>query len=192
MAARGPAPAFACGSGLASGVPGANIAHVSGEIEEPPGLDYPRMVHEALRDVVRQALLQVAEEGLPGEHHFYVSFKTRDPGVRLPPHLLELHPEEMTVILQHQFWDLFVDRDAFSVTLTFGGSRQGITVPFSALTAFADPSVPFGLRFEAPEPEPEGPREAGAPEEAEPAARPEDGAGEDAKVVRFDRFRRKD
>lgn len=169
---------------------------MSGETEEPLGLDYPRMVHEALRDVVRQALLQVAEEGLPGEHHFYLSFKTHDPGVRLPRHLLELHPEEMTVILQRQFWDLFVDRDAFSVTLTFGGPRHPITVPFAALTAFADPSVPFGLRFEAPEAEPEAeePHEdgGGAPAVAGPAGDPAAGAGEGANVVRFDRFRKKD
>lgn len=182
---------------------------MSNEPPEPLGIDYPRLVHEALRDVVRRALAQVAEEGLPGEHHFVLSFKTRHAGVRLPKFLLDLHPEEMTVVLQHQFWDLYVDRDAFSVVLTFGGSRQPISVPFAALTAFADPSVPFGLRFEAPEARMEeteaGETEPAAAGDAGPAALPDGeaspraeaaedaaSAAHDAKVVRFDRFRKKD
>lgn len=163
-------------------------------MNEPPALDYPRLVHDALRDVVRRAMAQVAEEGLPGEHHFVLAFKTGEAGVRVPPFLRDLHPEEMTVVLQNQFWDLEVDREAFSVTLAFGGARQRITVPFAALTAFADPSVPFGLRFEpAPvEPEAEGGEAAGegaaaAAGEASPPA-----PGDAAKVVRLDRFRKKD
>lgn len=173
----------------------------------PPVLDYPRMVHEALRDVARQVLARVAEEGLPGEHHFFLSFKTADPGVRVPSFLRDLHPEEMTVVLQNRFWDLAVDREAFSVTLTFGGRRERIAVPFAALTAFVDPSVPFGLRFEPP------PDEAAAEDRAgeergsapgsglEPAPGAEDdgnaGAagsarGEGARVVPLDRFRKRD
>ena len=173
---------------------------------DPPALDYPRMVHDALRDVVRQALTQAAAEGLPGEHHFYLAFKTREPGVRLPPFLRDLHPEEMTVVLQQQFWDLEVDREAFSVTLAFGGSRHRITVPFAALTAFADPSVSFGLRFEPPaeaaeETGPAGPpvpvgEAAGPDAAAEPGGAgevaPASAGGEAANVVRLDRFRRKD
>jgi len=163
-------------------------------VSEPPALDYPRMVHDALRDVVRRALAQVAEEGLPGDHHFVLAFKTGEPGVRVPPFLRDLHPEETTVVLQHQFWDLEVDREAFSVTLVFGGARHRITVPFAALTAFADPAVPFGLRFEPALVEPEGEggeaAGAGAAAAADEASPPE--AGVAAKVVRLDRFRRKD
>lgn len=166
--------------------------------DAPPALDYPRLVHDALRDVPRRALAQVAEEGVPGEHHFYLSFKTRDPGVRLPPFLRDLHPEEMTVVLQNQFWDLEVDREAFSVTLAFGGSRHRLTVPFAALTAFADPAAPFGLRFEPAEEAGEKERAAAGQVEtgAEPAAASGapagDGAAAPANVVRLDRFRSKD
>lgn len=162
---------------------------------EPPGLDYPRMVHDALRDVVRQALAQVAEEGLPGGHQFVLAFKTGESGVRVPPFLRDLHPEEMTVVLQHQFWDLEVDREAFSVTLAFGGARHRITVPFAALTAFADPAVPFGLRFDPAVQQARG-EDAGRPadEGTVPAAEEASGprAGDAAKVVRLDRFRKKD
>lgn len=193
---RGLAP---CGPlRLASTAAGAKMAAMAAETEEPLALDYPGMVHAALRDVPRRALAQVAEEGLPGDHHFVLAFKTRAPGVRLPKFLLDLHPEEMTVVLQHQFWDLYVDREAFSVVLAFGGSRQPITVPFAALTAFADPSVPFGLRFDAPGDEPAG-AEMGGETAAGPSAAPEppqaetaEPPGDDANVVRFDRFRKKD
>lgn len=170
----------------------------------PPVLDYLRMVHDALRDVVHQALARVAEEGLPGEHHFFLAFKTGAPGVRVPAFLRDLHPEEMTVVLQHQFWDLEVDREAFSVTLLFGGARHRVTVPFAALTAFADPSVPFGLRFEPPAADAAAERPGGpASEEFAAGSSPmadagtgEEGtapqAGEAANVVRLDRFRKKD
>lgn len=112
------------------------------------GFDYPHMMREALREVARQALEQVAESGLPGAHHFYLSFRTDRPGVEIPASLRERYREEMTVVLQHQWWDLEVDREAFSVGLTFGGSPQRIRVPFSALTAFIDPAAEFGLRFD--------------------------------------------
>lgn len=172
---------------------------------DPPVLDYLRMVHEALRDVPRQALARVAEEGLPGEHHFVLAFKTREPGVRVPAFLRDLHPEEMTVVLQHQFWDLEVDREAFSVTLLFGGARHRVTVPFAALTAFADPSVPFGLRFEPAVEPAESAGEGGpAPDGGEAGTGPVpeaagtgqstagQGPGDAARVVRIDRFRKKD
>lgn len=98
--------------------------------------------------MVRRALAEVAENGLPGEHHFYVSFTTRAPGVSIPRFLFDLHPEEMTIVLQHQFWELEVDAEAFSVTLLFNGTRQRLTVPFAAVQAFADPAAEFGLRFD--------------------------------------------
>lgn len=172
------------------------------------GIDYARLAQEALRDVARLALDQVAREGLPGEHHLYISFCTVAAGVRIPPFLLDLHPEEMTIVLQQQFWDLIVDREAFSVTLAFGGSRHPITVPFSALTTFVDPSVPFGLRWEEAEiaPDrigenavgenaatPDASSEAGGEvdREADGAAEePGPSGGEEGTVVSFDRFRR--
>lgn len=150
------------------------------------GFDYPAMVREALREVPRRVLAQVAEEGLPGEHHLYLELRTTAPGVRMPPFLRDLHPETLGVVLQHQFWDLEVDDDAFSVTLAFGGSRHRIVVPWAALVAFADPSVGFGLRFEPA---------AGAGSAEVEAEAP--GAGDDDQekkpggdVVRLDRFRK--
>ncbi len=120
-------------------------------------LDYARLVREALRDVPRQALRVAASDGLPGEHHFYLTFRTSYAGVAIPRALHALHPEEMTIVLQHQFWDLAVGEDAFSVSLRFGGAPERLHVPFAALVAFADPAAGFGLRFEAegaPEAEP--------------------------------------
>ena len=113
-------------------------------------LDYARLVREALLEVPRRALRLAAREGLPGEHHFYVSFRTGHPGVSVSPSLRARHPEEMTVVLQHKYWDLAVGDDAFSVTLRFGGVPERLHVPFAALTAFADPAAEFGLRFDRP------------------------------------------
>jgi hypothetical protein len=111
------------------------------------GIDYQRFVEDALRDAVRRLLAEVAEQGLPGEHHFYIGFHTAHPGVVMPRSLRDLYPEEMTLILQHQFWNLEVDADGFAVELAFSGSRQRLAVPFAALTLFADPSAEFALRF---------------------------------------------
>jgi hypothetical protein len=116
--------------------------------EDP--LEYARLVREALLDVPRRALKLAAREGLPGEHHFYLSFRTTHPGVSISSSLRARHPEEMTVVLQHQYWDLAVGEDAFSVTLRFGGTPERLHVPFVALTAFADPAAEFGLRFDLP------------------------------------------
>jgi hypothetical protein len=110
-------------------------------------IDYPRIIEAALRDAVRRVLAQVAEHGLPGDHHFFLAFRTAHPGVRLPSAQRDLHPDEMQIILQHQFWNLEVGDEDFSVELSFGGRRQGLTVPFAALTAFADPSAELALRF---------------------------------------------
>lgn len=112
------------------------------------GFDYAGLVTGALRGVVREVLRRVASEGLVGEQHLYLSFKTTDPGSELPSHLLKQFPHEMTIVLQNQFWGLAVEEEAFSVQLRFGGKLERITVPYAALVAFADPSVPFGLRFE--------------------------------------------
>ncbi len=116
-------------------------------------LRYDRMVEQALRGVVRKALSEAGQRGLPGDHHFYITFHTDRPGVGIADWLHQQYPQEMTIILQHQFWDLVVEEDRFSITLSFGGRHERLTIPFSALTAFADPSVKFGLQFEANEEE---------------------------------------
>jgi len=111
------------------------------------GIDYQRLVEDALRDVVRRVLADVAERGLPGDHHFYIGFRTGHPGVVMPRSLRDLYPEEMSLILQNQFWGLAVDDDGFAVELSFNGSRQRLEIPFAALTMFADPSAELALRF---------------------------------------------
>jgi hypothetical protein len=112
---------------------------------------YDLLVQEALRGVVRKVLVDAAREGLPGEHHFYISFRTDAPGVRVPTRMREKFPEEMTIILQHQFWDLIVGDDKFEVGLSFSNVPEHVVVPYDALTGFFDPSVQFGLKFEVQE-----------------------------------------
>ena len=109
---------------------------------------YDLMVQDALRGVVRKVLLDAAEKGLPGEHHFFVSFRTKAPGVKVSTRLVERHPEEMTIVLQHQFWDLNVTTTHLEVGLSFGGIPEKLVIPFEAITSFWDPSVDFGLKFE--------------------------------------------
>jgi uncharacterized protein len=151
---------------------------------DPDKIDYPAILQDALRDAVRRVLEQVSEHGVPGEHHFYLSFQTDFPGVEVPRFLREQYPEEVTIILQHQFWGLEVGPEDFSVLLSFGGSRQRVRVPFAALTAFADPAAAFGLRFdEAIVAEP-GPAPAAEPE-------PPAGPSRTGEVIRFDPSRRR-
>lgn len=114
-------------------------------------LRYDLMVQEALKGVVRKILTEAGRDGLPGDHHFYVTFRTTAPGVRVSTRLREKHPEEMTIVLQHQFWDLSVSEHAFEVGLSFGGVPERLLVPFDAITTFFDPSVQFGLKFETQE-----------------------------------------
>jgi len=160
--------------------------------EDDP-LDYARLVREALRDVPRQALRLAASEGLPGDHHFYLTFRTSHPGVALSPGLHARYPEQMTIVLQHQYRDLAVGEDAFSVTLRFGGASERVHVPFAALVAFADPAAKFGLQFAA------GPQKAAGPssvegEPAEPVLATEAAATEPVagNVVDIRSFRRRD
>ncbi|HEX6898954.1 MAG TPA: ClpXP protease specificity-enhancing factor SspB [Thermoanaerobaculia bacterium] len=156
---------------------------------EPDKIDYPALLQQAMRDIVRRVLEQVAEHDLPGEHHFYIGFRTDAPGVDIPRMLRDQYPQEMTIILQNQFWDLEVTPEAFSVVLRFGGSRQRLLVPFAALTAFADPSANFGLRLESPstaeDAEEAAPLRAVEPEEEGTGAEP---SGE---VLRFDPSRKR-
>ena len=119
--------------------------------ETPESLiPYDEIVQEALRDVVGRVLGEVERSGgLPGSHHFYITFKTRMPGVAIPKHLTERFPDEMTIVLQHRFWDLKVEQDAFSVGLSFGGVASMLRVPFAAVTDFVDPAVDFSLKFQS-------------------------------------------
>lgn len=159
---------------------------------EPDPLDYAGLVREALRDVPRQALRLAASEGLPGDHHFYLTFRTSHPGVGLSPGLRARYPDQMTIVLQHQFRDLAVGEDAFSVTLRFGGAPERVHVPFAALVAFADPAAKFGLQFEAPA-EPASAGEAGE-KPAEPALATKQATLEPVagNVVDIRTFRRRD
>jgi uncharacterized protein len=109
---------------------------------------YDLLTQHALRGVVRNVLTDTAKKGLPGDHHFYISFDTRADGVRLSDRLRAQYPDEMTIILQHQFWDLKVGDEEFEVGLSFGGVPERLTVPFEAISGFFDPSVQFGLQFE--------------------------------------------
>ncbi|MCC6914317.1 MAG: hypothetical protein IT566_11490 [Rhodospirillaceae bacterium] len=105
------------------------------------------MVEDALRGVLKQALKITEAQGLPGAHHFYITFDTTHPGLKIAPSLKALHPNEMTIVLQHQFWDLNVGDERFEITLSFSGVSQRLSVPFAAVTAFADPHAKFGLQF---------------------------------------------
>jgi uncharacterized protein len=176
---------------------------------------YDLLAQDALRGVVRTVLADTAKNGPPGEHHFYISFDTRAEGVHLSPRMLAQYPKEMTIVLQHQFWDLVVTEGGFEVGLSFGGIPERLVVPFAAVKGFFDPSVQFGLRFEELTQESvaqedasgrAGQSAADAPAQskelpalppipsaanqavmAEQPAKPEAGA----EVVRLDRFRKK-
>jgi len=110
-------------------------------------IGYEALADKAMRSIVKEALKQTEKRGLLGSHHFYLTFKTRDPGVEIPDFLLERYPEEMTIVLQNQFWGLKVSEDQFEVGLTFQKLPTTLVIPFAALTAFVDPSVQFGLQF---------------------------------------------
>jgi len=111
-------------------------------------LQYDALVDDALRSVVRRVLTMIAADGLPGAHHFYISFRTTAAGVEMPDYLREKYPDEMTIVLQHQYWDLKVGEESFEVTVSFNKRNERLLVPFAAMLAFVDPSVRFGLQFE--------------------------------------------
>jgi hypothetical protein len=163
---------------------------------------YDVLAQDALRGVLRKVLTDAAAHGLPGEHHFFITFVSKAEGVKLSQRLLAQYPEEMTIILQHQFWDLIVLEDRFEVGLSFGGIPERLTVPFSAINRFLDPSVKFGLEFNTSDvavPAAETPAAAPAPaavpapaaESAETAEEPPPPSAGGAEVVRLDRFRKK-
>jgi len=162
---------------------------------------YDVLARDALRGVLRRVLTDAAEHGLPGDHHFFITFLSTAEGVKLSPRLLAQYPEEMTVILQHQFWDLTVTEDRFEVGLSFGGIAERLVVPFNSIKSFFDPSVQFGLQFEPADapaaslPAVPAPTASTAPtpaptpatENKDEPAKPSEGA----EVVRLDRFRKK-
>ena len=150
-------------------------------------LRYDQMVESALRGVVRYALAEVAKRGLPGDHHFYITFRSRGPDVTIPPYLAAQFPDEMTIVLQHQYWDLGVDDAGFWVTLSFKGKSERLQIPFAAVTAFADPSVNFALKFVSEEAAAADSQAAAEnKDDAAPAANPDA-----ANVVTLDTFRKK-
>ena len=163
---------------------------------------YDVLARDAMRDGLRRVLTDAARHGLPGDHHFYITFDSRAEGVTISPRLLAQYPEEMTVVLQHQFWDMKVTEDRFEVGLSFGGVPERLVVPFKAIKSFLDPSVQFGLQFETGENEADAQTAdaSSATSLAAPASTPETAAVEDdtpprpsegAEVVRLDRFRKK-
>ncbi len=171
-------------------------------------IGYDKLVDRGLRSVVREVLRKAAAEGWPGPHHAYITFRTGAPGVDIPDSLRARYPDELTIVLQHQFWDLEVGDDKFAVTLSFNKVGQRLTVPFSALTSYADPAVKFGLQFQPGKPAGDRtgsgrrPKARPVPATAERAARdreadPEAGDAEgtpdadDTKVVTLDQFRKK-
>ena len=155
-------------------------------------LGYDRMMERAVRGVVREALAVAASRGLPGAHHFYITFRTQAPGVTIPDHLLTKYPEEMTIVLEHQFWDLEVTEDAFSVTLSFNNKPARLAIPFAAVSTFADPSVQFGLQFkhaDAGVPAPTSKATSPTAEPSKPKAKA--AGGTPGEVVTLDSFRKK-
>ena len=166
------------------------------------GFDYPALLRQSLLGVVRGLIERVAQDGFPGDHHFLLTFGTSEPGVVMSARLKNRFPEEITIVLQHQFWNLGTNDDGFQVTLRFGGTPEPLTVPWAALRAFADPSVGFGVRLQAAD---ETGSESGAPEASEAGPRPAvDGVDSEAsppsdsapkvggKVLAFGDHRRRD
>ena len=158
--------------------------------DQPPDslIPYDEIVQEALRQVVGRVLHEVEKSGgLPGGHHFYITFQTRMPGVVIPKHLSERFPEEMTIVIQHRFWDLKVEDDEFSVGLSFGGVPTTLVVPFEAVTEFVDPAVDFSLKFQANVPDGEH-EEHDDPDNDAPSPAPAD---DGSNVVNVDFTRKK-
>ncbi len=155
-------------------------------------LRYDLMIEAALRDVVRETIEIVAQNGLPGEHHFYITFITRTPGVSIPAYLRKQYPDEMTIVLQYQFSDLKLEEDALHVTLSFNNVREKLVVPIEAITAFADPSVNFALQFQNSAAEQEKIEKTDAPVLEGSDTKEKEGKEEKrGEVISLDKFRKK-
>lgn len=154
-------------------------------------LRYDKMVEGALRGVVKKAIEEVMEDGLPGDHHFYITFMTDHPGVNIPEYLKDRYPGEMTIVLQFQFYDLDVDDEKMQVTLSFNNVPEKLVVPLAAITIFADPSVNFALQFQPlgddlePDFEPDDDPDGGGSDDGS------DDDGKKGEVVSLDQFRKK-
>ena len=158
-------------------------------------IDYEAMVQTALRDVVKNAIIYTSKNGLQGDHHFYVTFATEHPGVEMPNYLREQYGDEITIVLQYEFWDLASDTNGFNVTLCFDDAHEKLYIPYSALLSFVDPSVKFGLQFT---PTTEELAEASKTIKADKAARKtdkpakkSDSQKETSNIVTLDLFRKK-
>jgi len=155
-------------------------------------IDYGNLMHDAMRGLIRDVLTGVAETGLPGAHHFFISFDTGHPDVEIADWLSDRFPDDMTVVMQHSFDDLKVDEEGFAITLNFGNQPERMYIPFDAIRTFVDPSVEFGLRFETQDSEDEAEEaaDATAPEEVPMEDADDDDAKKDADVVSLDSFRK--
>ncbi len=151
------------------------------------GIDYGKLMHHAMRGLIQTVLEDVQQNGLPGEHHFFITFDTGHPDARLADWLKERYPEEMTVVMQHQYDDLEVTDEGFSITLSFGDAPEPLYIPYDSIETFVDPSVEFGLRFESQDgDEDDGPE----PPEDDPDGGEPEPEHHDAEVVSLDRFRK--
>jgi hypothetical protein len=163
--------------------------------DSPDKIAYGRLMHHAMRGLIQTVLSDVARDGLPGDHHFFITFDTQQDGVDIAPWLQERYPEEMTIVIQHWYDGLDVTDDGFSITLNFGDSPERLSVPFDTILTFVDPSVEFGLRFESVEEgeddEEFAPEHADAPQDAPMQENAEDApAQKEADVVSLDQFRK--
>lgn len=154
-------------------------------------IDYGNLMHRAMRGLIRNVLTDVAQHGLPGDHHFFITFDTTHPDVRIADWLRDRYPSEMTVVMQHWYDNLEVGQDAFSVTLNFGDAPEPLFIPYDAIQTFVDPSVEFGLRFESQDDDEEKPQISAIPDsEAELEVDPPAPEHHDAEVVSLDSFRK--
>ena len=149
-------------------------------------IDYGNLMHRAMQGLIAEVLRGVRDNGLPGDHHFFITFDTRDEGVEMADWLRDRYPDEMTIVIQHWFDNLTIDQDGFTITLNFGNSPEPLRIPFDALRTFVDPSVEFGLRFETQD---------GDDEDEDEEYDDDDGPGDDApkgggEVVSLDKWRK--
>lgn len=157
-------------------------------------LRYDLMIEGALRNVVRETLATVSQNGLPGDHHFYITFLTNYPGVEIPDYLKKQYPDEMTIVLQYQFFGLKVEDDIFSATLSFNNVKERLVIPIEAITTFADPSVNFALQFQSGQEDEDGEEEPPEPSGSKgknDKGKPKDKDEKKGEVISLDMFRKK-